>query len=100
VFVGKSKSNKPFILWSPADNENCQVEINSFAELNKLYPELCYNSKCLKDYNGQLFKSKYLGDYQLMKSFPAANEAGKVPTDVVKLLGIAKKYVGAYPPKN
>ncbi|MFA7418282.1 MAG: hypothetical protein WCZ90_01250 [Melioribacteraceae bacterium] len=56
---------QPLVLWSPADNESCQVEINSLDELNKMYPGLCKYSKYLKDYNGQLFKSQDLGEYQL-----------------------------------
>ncbi len=97
VFVRNIESTEPVILWSPAKTNNCQIPISSLDELTKVYPEFLNHSKYLTNYDQQLFKSIDLGDYQLLKSFPVAFEVEKLPSEVGKLLGITKKYVGAYP---
>ena len=100
MFVRSTQSLQPLVLWSPAGNDNCQININTLDELNKLYTGFMVHSKYFDNYSGPLFKSNELGEYHLLKSFPGANEAIKLPEDIGKFLGISKKYIGAYPPVN
>lgn len=100
VFVSRVQSMQPVVLWSPANNNNCQIEINSLAELNKLYPTFAANSRHFKGYNGLLFKGKELADFRLLKNFEASQQAAILPSEIGKLLGVTKKYIGAYPPIN
>lgn len=98
LFVRKAETQQPLILWSPANNENCQTSINSLDELNKLYPEFLGHSKYLFDNSEPIFRSKELGNYQLMKNLNTVYEAIKLPSDIGKYLGITEKYIGAFPP--
>jgi hypothetical protein len=91
----------PLILWSPADNEDCQLPFNSPEALHKLYPEFSAHSRYFNNYSGPLFKSSVLGHYELLKAFPGATTATSLPADVRELLGRQKQenpFVGAYPP--
>jgi len=98
VYVRSSETESPLILWSPANNNKCQINLDSPEGLQKLYPEYSVHSKYFPNYNGQIFKSTALGNYQLIQSFPAANIGMQLPMEVSKLLGQSKKYIGAYPP--
>jgi parallel beta-helix repeat protein len=99
VYVRESeKYSAPLILWSPANNNICQLGINFLEELNKLYPAFSLNSKYYSEYNGPLFKGFYLNNYQLLEKFPGAYKAKKTPTNISKLINQTKPYVGAYPP--
>ncbi len=89
------------ILWSPADNETCQVDLGDIEELHKLYPEFSANSKFFSDYDGPLFRSAALGNYELLKEFPASGTASSLPdkiNNLLKLGGEQGPYIGAYPP--
>jgi parallel beta-helix repeat protein len=95
------KTRYPLILWSPAENENCQVGFDSLESLRKLYPEFEANSRFYADYGGSLFKGAELGNYQLLTDFPGAKLGMKLPEEVGTLLDRSKieaRYVGAYPP--
>ena len=99
--ISIAKPQCPMILWSPAKNERCQAMIESPEALQKMYPHLSVESKYYPSYAGQIFKSKELGDYQLLSSFPGALAGISIPQDVEKLLGRSKErmvYIGAYPP--
>jgi parallel beta-helix repeat protein len=88
----------PLILWSPARNNNCQLLFGSPAELQELHPEFSAHSLYFPYYNGPLFKSSDLGNYQLLQTFPGSNAATPLPPEINKLLGLSRKFVGAYPP--
>ncbi|MGD0339621.1 MAG: right-handed parallel beta-helix repeat-containing protein [Bacteroidota bacterium] len=94
------KESWPLILWSPAPNNNCQLALDSPEGLQKLYPEFSVHSRYFLD-DIPLFKSRELGNYQLLQSFPGTKEASSLPAEIGKLLGLHKKevkYIGAYPP--
>ncbi len=102
IYVRSSNtSDNPIILWSPVKNENCRLTFNSLAGLQKLHPEFSANSRYFTDYNGPLFKSSELGNYQLLQAFPGSTAATRFPDEIMKLLGLSKKddrFIGAYPP--
>jgi len=102
VFVRAARSSPyPLILWSPAQNENCQSGFNSLDDLRKLNPKFEANGRFYPDYHGPLFKGVELGNYQILTDFPGAIMGMKLPEDVGTLLdqaGSEGRYVGAYPP--
>ena len=95
----KDKNPKPMILWTPSRNNDTQIAFGSLEELQKMYPEFSVQSQYFSD-DVPLFKSRELGNYQLLQTFPGLKDASVVPVEVVKLLGLPKKdmkYIGAYP---
>jgi parallel beta-helix repeat protein len=94
---GTNTSDYPLILWSPAINKDCRLSFKSLEELQKLYPEFSAQSRYFSDYNGPLFKSSDLGNYQLLETFPGFNLGTQLPSEIFKLTGQSKKYIGAYP---
>jgi hypothetical protein len=103
VYVRRSKAEEPLILWSPADDNDCQVELQSPEDLHKLHSEFAANSKYFVDYSGPLFKNSGTGDYRLLEDFAVARTATEIPSEVSKLLGLKPDEprqvgVGAYPP--
>jgi hypothetical protein len=103
VYVRRSKAVEPLILWSPADANDCQVELQSPEELHKLHPQFAANSKYFAEYSGPLFENTKANDYRLMKDFAEPTMATEIPSEVTKLLGLKPDEhrqvgVGAYPP--
>jgi parallel beta-helix repeat protein len=101
VYVRSGESAEPLMLWSPAADVNCQTKIYSPEGLNKLHPEFSAHSKYFANYNGPLFKSFELDDYQLLKGFPGAEATTVLPEEINKLLGLGQEetlFIGAYPP--
>jgi len=99
VYVrGTEKTGSPMMLWSPASNENCQVEIASLEELREMYPEFAGNSRFYENYSGPLFQSRELKNYQLLQDFPGKNLGVELPEDVNTLLDrkAGARHVGAY----
>jgi hypothetical protein len=99
VYVRTSEAGTaPLIQWSSFEN-NCEtLSLESPEEVQKLNPGFSAHSKYFADYNGPLFKGSQLDNYQLLKKFPAASSATKLPDKISKLLEQTKQYVGAYPP--
>lgn len=102
VFVSSTeRSSYQFLLWSPAPGENCQAGYESLESFRKAYPEFSADSRYYTGYDGPLFKSTQLGNYQMLAAFPGSRSGTEPPADIRKLLGLFKKdgwYVGAYPP--
>jgi hypothetical protein len=102
VFVrGGEKSQTPLILWSPAQNAECQAAFASLAELRKQHPEFCGSSGEYPGYEGPLFRGVDLGNYQPVSLFPGAKSGMQLPSEIGKLMGRPSSsghYVGAYPP--
>jgi hypothetical protein len=100
IFVRSMDSKAdPLILWSPATNNDCQAALESPEALQKLVPEFSLRSKYFSG-DIPLFRSRYLGNYQLLPSFPGAEYAAPVPPEIGKVLNLSKKtipYIGAYP---
>jgi parallel beta-helix repeat protein len=98
---GVEKTPYAFILWSPAQNDKCQVCFDSLESLRKLYPGFEANSRFYSDYGGPLFKGAELNNYQLLEDFPGAKLGSLPPEEIRRLLSPSGKegpYVGAYPP--
>jgi parallel beta-helix repeat protein len=102
VYVrGVDKSNYPLILWSPASEKNCQIEIESVENMRNFYPPFSTNSQEYINFGGPLFKSLELGNFQLLPDFPGSNSGMKLPAEIGDLLNQYKKddqFVGTYPP--
>jgi hypothetical protein len=102
VYVrGAQKTRSPLMLWSPAQNAECQVACRSVEELRKLYPESSTNSRDYSNYDGPLFKSIDLRNYRIVPAFPGSKTGKQLPPEIGTLLHQNKKvgpYVGAYPP--
>lgn len=99
MYVRSSKkAAAPLILWSPTKNDKCLMSFESLEGLQKLYPEFSAHSRYYPDYNGPLFKSPELGNYQLLQAFPESDTGLLLPPDVSKLLRQSKSFIGAYPP--
>jgi len=91
----------PLIWWSPVQNDNCQAAFESLEDLRKLHPEFEVNSRYFANYDGPLFKSPELGNYQLLQVFPGSKAASELPPEIRELLGLAQtdqRFIGAYPP--
>lgn len=101
VYVrGAERPSFPLILWTPAPDGQCQVRFESLNDLRKLFPQFSANSLAYASYNGPLFKSAVLGNYQLVASAPGATTGMQLPAEIRKLLGQSKRdgqYIGAYP---
>jgi hypothetical protein len=92
------KKGIPLILWSPAKNDTCIVGLDSPSGLNRLHPEFSSHSLLYYDYT--VFKSKELGNYQVIPAFPGAKTASALPFEISLLLKRPKKdvpFIGAYP---
>jgi hypothetical protein len=102
VYVrGAEKTQSPLILWGPAQNAECQAAFTSLEELRKVYPESSINSHDYSDYDGPLFKSMDLRNYQIVPAFPGWNAGKQLPPEISRLLHQNRRvgpYVGAYPP--
>jgi len=102
VYV-RTPGNKshPLILWSPAKNTDCYKEIEVLSDLHKLHKEFSRYSKNLVNYDGPLFKSWKLGNFELLSEFTGSKVGTKLPDEIRELLGISEEgvpFVGAFPP--
>lgn len=87
--------------FSPANNNQCQVAINSFDELDKMYPGHEKNSIYLENYTGSFFRSLELGNYEVQSQFENISQQAAIPVEVNKLINRKKETgVGAYPHKK
>ena len=92
-------SETPLIWWSPVQNEKCRLSFNDLAGLQKQEPQFEQHSKYFPNWNGPLFKSVELGNYQVLRSFPAFGNATAIPKEAAKHLTIdGKMFIGAFPP--
>jgi parallel beta-helix repeat protein len=102
MFVRNSSTPaSPLVLWSPAKNNDCQLPCESLEDLRKQYPEFSAHSRYFAEYDGPLFKSSQLGNYQSLQAFPGSAAGVELPDEITKLLGIQKmemRFIGAYPP--
>ncbi len=102
VYVrGVENTPYPLILWSPAQNERCQLGFDSLDGLRRLDPGFEANGRFYADYGGPLFKSSELNNYQLLINFPGFKSGTLLPEGIAKLIGrtgTGSLYVGAFPP--
>jgi len=99
---GSDTASNPLIWWSPA-NEERQLPFESLAGLQKLHPEFSANSQYFANYDGPLFKSSELGNYELLKAFPGSAAASPLPTEIRSAQGGLRRpkqdsrFPGAFP---
>jgi hypothetical protein len=102
VYVrGSAITDNPIILWSPVKNEQCRMTFNSLDEFHKMQPGFSTHSRYFPHYNGPLFKSPELVNYQVLKAFPGSAAGMKLPAKISRLLNQNSqndKQVGAYSP--
>ena len=99
VRLGNSDSNT-LISWNPIEEGNHTTNLDSPAELNKLQPSFEANSKVFDNYDGPLFRSFVLENYELIKSFPGSGAASVLPAEIASLLGKTyqdSRFPGAFP---
>lgn len=85
--------------FSPAANQECQQVVKTIEDLQKASGASA-NSVFYENVNMPLFKSKEIGNYQVLSAFPGNRVAVQLPADIQKLLGLTNKYkpyLGAYP---
>ncbi len=101
VYVREAKKvSYPLILWSPAKNPSCQVGFDNLEDLRKVYSKFETAGHCYAGYDGPLFKSVELDNFELLPGFSASQLGMKLPEVVQKLIGRSgeeDRYVGAYP---
>ena len=101
VYVRTGSSDSlPMITWSPVAEGNHSVNLQSPEELNKLQSEFSANSLVFANYDGPLFKSAPLSNYELLEAFPGSKKASPLPNEISKLLGWEKQethFPGAFP---
>ncbi len=91
--------DSPLIWWSPVKNEKCRESFNTLKGLQVLLPQFSRHSTYFPNYDGPLFKSMELGNYELLKLFAGSDKGMKLPAEIAKLIGEKSvNYVGAYPP--
>jgi len=87
----------PLILWSPAQNDECQIKLYAPEEIRKLRSDL---SAYDKYFNYNIFKSPELGNYQILKDIQENIRAIPLPKNISQIINNAKNntpYAGAYP---
>ncbi|MGA2092834.1 MAG: right-handed parallel beta-helix repeat-containing protein [Sedimentisphaerales bacterium] len=98
VFVQQGQPNERLIQWSPSPDPNCQTKYASPEDLHKGIPAFASNCKSFTDYHGPLFKDAAKGNYQLLKTFPAAKKAAQLPPEIGRTLGLTQeKFLGIFP---
>lgn len=104
VYVRSAENTfKTLVYWSPATNSDCQTSVESLDDMKKIFAGSSAHSKVYQSANLPLFKSKELGNYQIISAFPGAKAGAQLPAEVEKLLNLTKKngtYIGAYPVKD
>jgi len=95
------KTPGPLVVFSPVPGGDCQGLFETPASLHKVYADFSTGARYYLYDDIALFKSPYLGNYQVLKGFPGTEAAAELPEGIIKLLGLPadyKPYVGAYPP--
>jgi len=94
VYVrSKNPDSQPVIAWSPVPAGNHSVQLKSPDGLHKLHPEFSAHSRNFANYDGPLFKSVELGNYELLKAFPGSDTASELSAEIRVLLGWEKQDV-------
>jgi hypothetical protein len=101
VYVrGSEKDSASLMVWSPAEKNEFRVAFESLESFRGVYPEYSAHSRSFVG-DIPLFKSRELGNYEVLPGFPGLKAAASLPDEIRKLLGIQRKdsgFIGAYPP--
>lgn len=93
-YVLENKDEKlPVMLWSPYKNDECQVEINSLEEIQKINSKYSNNSNLKIQLLNSVFKSTDLGNYQLINTTSEA-KGDMLPDIVYEPLKMPEKKIG------
>jgi hypothetical protein len=87
VYVRHGQAAQPLLVWSPAAGESCQAEIAALDDLRKLLPGLEARGRAFAGWQGALFRSPELANYELAKALEGLQPADDLPAEVAKLLG-------------
>lgn len=98
IFVKTStERNNSILVWSPGQNENCQVFIQKPEDFTALYPNFSKQDVYLPNYSGPVFKSIDLNKFELQPDFAEGKKETQLPADIATLIKRSKKAgVGAY----
>jgi hypothetical protein len=103
VFVRRTGNTAlPLILWGPSPGEQCQTSFESLESFQKQNPGLLALSASLDGYDGPLFRSYELRNFEVLPAFPGVKAGGPNPEMITKVIGRPAKsgrYIGAYPPQ-
>jgi parallel beta-helix repeat protein len=102
VYVRRSGSKpQPLVAWSPVQNEKGMIEVNALDELRNVNAKFEANGKAFADYRGPLFRSEYLGHFELLAAFPGSTVGAALPAHIQELLGGKQAaFSGAYAPRR
>jgi parallel beta-helix repeat protein len=104
VIVNDTESNNHVLAnWSPSANpsqaEGCDRQLQSADDFKSVFEGSSAHSLYFSEPDLQVFKSRELGNYELIPGFKGAAVATVLPVTVQKLLGLTTKYIpyiGAY----
>lgn len=95
-----SRPPAPLILWSPAMNTDCQVQLSGPEEMHALHPALSGQSLVLTGMEKSLFPGSQEGRFSTPADFPGHAAAEPLPEGIQEIL-VGKRqdrpYVGASP---
>lgn len=105
VIVNDPENNNHVLAnWSPSANssqvQGCDRQLQSADDFQSVFDGSSLHSLYFSEPDLQVFKSRELGNYELIPNFKGASGATVLPVTVQKLLGLSPKYVsyiGAYP---
>ena len=87
VYVRGAAATGPLLVWGPAEGENCVINLQSPADLQKLHPEFEAHSLALALDLRSVCQSPELQRYELLRPFAETLPAMAFPDEVRKLLG-------------
>jgi hypothetical protein len=98
IRAGVTRGNT-LLVWSPVTGDNCVIELNTLADLQKLHPKFEAHGRVLNlDFNS-VFKGPVLDRYELIRDLRPTS-AIPVPAEINELLGSSGQkdlLPGAYP---
>jgi hypothetical protein len=86
VYVRTGASEKPMFVWSPVAGDNCQVELKTLEDVQKLPQAPEAHSHAFSGYGGGVFKSPDLRNFTLAQPLPGV-QAVTVPAEALQVLG-------------
>ena len=97
VYVRTSDTTNPLIWWSPEKNDKCTRSYNSLKEFQKAHQENSAHSIFFQNYQGPLFKSWALKNFEVTPGFPEIGKSFPLPAEIAKIMGKTESHIGAYP---
>ncbi len=93
---------EPLILWSPANDEDCQARLAGPEEVHELHPGLAGESLVVNKREKSLFPESGPGRFLTSGDFQGHEVAQRLPDAIRELLGGHQQtpYVGAFPPER